>query len=88
MESANNTDEESTQLSTEQAQGSVSKLPVPTGGKGDRTDKPNSEGLGELLSNRSLQSVLWIRERLGREEGMATLDACAEAQGFRLEQME
>ena len=65
MGSADDTDNEGTQLSIEQAQGSIPKLPVPTGEEGNRTDKPYSERMGELLSDRSLQSELRLRERLG-----------------------
>ncbi len=44
--------------------------------------------MGQLFSGGPRQSVFWLCERLGGEEGTATNDAVAPASGFRLEKVE
>jgi len=55
---------------------------------GHPTYQPDSPGLGQLLGDRSLQSVLLLRPGLGREEGASKSDAVQKPPRLRLEEVE
>ena len=71
-----------------ETQGCVPTVYQPTGRTGGRIDQPNPPRVGELLCGGSLEPMLFVCQRLGREEGQAAFDACPEAEGLRLEEME
>jgi RNA-directed DNA polymerase len=71
-----------------EAQGCVPTVRQSTGGAGDRTDQPNPSGMGELLCGGAFELVLFVYQRLGREEDTAASDAGTEAQGLRLAAVE
>ena len=70
------------------AQGGVPALAIAADGEGDRGDQPDPAGLGELLPDRELGPVLWLREELGGEEGAAAFDEGEERPGLRVEEVE
>ena len=54
----------------QQAQGHLPTLPIPTGRSGDRTDQPDSAGLGELLrGGHSSRCFTYIRDWVERRSG-------------------
>ena len=71
-----------------QTQGGLSTFSLPTDRTGHRPDQPGVARLGQLLPRRAVESMLWVRERLGREEGQAPSDARAQRSGFWLEAVE
>src|SRR6516162_5660818 len=66
------------------AQSGVPPIPVATDRTGDEPDQSGATGMGELLRGWTLQRVLQLHQRLGREEGQAPSGACPEAEGLRL----
>ncbi len=71
-----------------QTQGGLSTFSFPTDQSGHRPDQPDAARLGQLLPRRAVESMLWVREGLGREEGQAPSDARAQRSGFWLEAVE
>ena len=71
-----------------QTQGGLSTFSLPTDQSGHRPDQPDAARLGQLLPHRAVESMLWVREGLGREEGQAPSDARAQRSGFWLEAVE
>ena len=70
------------------AKGNLPTKYQPAGGGGDRADQPDPSWLGELFCRRRLERMLFVCQRLGREEGSGTVDACSGAIRTRLEEME
>src|SRR5215831_9848579 len=57
------------------AQGSLPTTGQPTGGEGDGDKQSHLTGLGELLSNRSIESLFLADTKRGRNEDPAAYDA-------------
>ena len=69
-------------------QGGLPTLCQPAGGAGDRDHQPDLARLGELLCGRTFERLLFVCQRLGREEDPAASDASPEATRVRLETVE
>ena len=82
------TADEDTNCLVEKTQGGISVPQLSTGGSGNLSDKPNSERMGELLSDWQLQPLFRLYKRLGGEEDSKIYDACEETSWFRMEKVE
>ena len=71
-----------------EAQGNVPEIHQSTDRAGDQIDQPDSPGMGELLCGGAFEPVLFVCQRLGREEGPAAFDACPGPQRLRLDAVE
>jgi hypothetical protein len=70
------------------AERSVSPKCQSARGAGDRADQSHPTRLGELLCGRRFESMLFVCQRLGTEEGSAASDASPGARWLRLETVE
>ncbi len=81
-------DSEGAHSAAVETQGRVSTLSLTASGPPDCLDQSDATRMGQLFSGGPCQSVLWLCEGLGGEEGAATGDAGTPASGFRLEKVE
>jgi hypothetical protein len=65
-----------------EAKGNLPTKCQSAGGGGDRADQPDPSRLGELLCRGRLARMLFVCQRLGREEGSGTSDAPRERSGL------
>ena len=68
MDAAANAERQEADGVAGQAQRNLPGLSFPAGGRSDRKDQPDPARLGEILCDRSLESVLFLHPTLGREE--------------------
>src|SRR5918994_3302390 len=71
-----------------QAQRDLPGLSFPAGGRGDREDQSDPARLGEVLRDRSLESVLFLHPILGRNEDSAPSGPGVQTSRLRLEAVE
>ncbi len=72
----------------EKAQGHSPALCIPAHPPGGGSHQPGFAGVGELLSVRELEPVLFLRPSMGGEEDAAAFEASSDASGFWLEEVE
>jgi hypothetical protein len=72
----------------EKAQGHLPALRIPAHPPGGGTHQPGLAWVGELLSVREFEPVLFLRPAMGGEEDAAAFDASPDASGFWLEEVE
>ena len=63
-------------------------LSFPAGRRSDRKDQSDSARLGEILCDRSLQSLLFLHPTLGRQEDSASSGPSVQTSRLRLEAVE
>ena len=78
MGSAIQTEDKGKDNTSYQSQGSVSWIQFPTSRADNRVNKPDVTRMGELLSDRALQSLFWIYKGLGGEEDKTPSNASQE----------